>query len=457
MFSIINFVFYFLLQILTGYVFLLSLNLQRQLNTIELLAISYGIGMGITSMFVFLFNFDFLFSFLTMVFLIITFLIINRKRITFDLRFLYRPFSKSEKVLSSIIIFIVLYVFFLAVIYPMESRDSLLIWGLKAKAIYLKGGFPFDLLKESDPDIFHLDYPLLIPIQEVLFYNFLGRFDDALVKVIFAVWYLSFLIIFYFLLRRFILRKFALIFVLFLASLLRLGRFFSNGYADSVMAFYFSLGFLFLYLGYIKEKNNFFYLSAILSSIGGWVKNEGIAWCLINFMLLWIVAFLYYFKNEKNKSWEVKKGIIFYVIMMLIFILPWQVFRIRYALKSDILREGFFSLSRFLKNIERLYYISCVYLKEFFNFKNWNLVWILFLFSFLLNIKNVFSKKYFLFTGLFLGFFGILSIIYILTYKDLHWHLTNSVDRLFIHIVPTVIFWMAIFFEDRLIDKIDIE
>lgn len=444
---------FFGLQIFSGWTILSSLKIKEKLSLWEIFAISYGIGMGLISIeifFIFLFGFKISLWLLLLPWIILSGINIMKRQVLLpSLSYLpQKSLSKLERFLIIAISFEIIYAFFRAILYPMESYDSVAIWGLKAKAIYLAGGLSTNLFNETISTVHHWDYPLLIPIQEMLFYSIFKGINDALVKSIFPTYLLSFLIIFYSVLRRLFERKIALIFTFLLASLPQFNKFATNGYADFTMGFYYSIGFLFLYLWFVKEKRDFVFLSAIFSAIGAWTKNEGIPLCLLNFTLFLILTFSEVIRNKERFS-DAVKAIFLYLALMGIFILHWQIFRISFGLKNKIFVEGVFSISRIINNLSRLPIIFYEYQKQFFNPKYWNMVWILFLISIILNFKKAFSKKFLLVTLSLIGIFGLYTAVYIITPLNLRWHLSTTASRLFIHFVAIVVFGLALIFEDR--------
>lgn len=440
---------YFFLQFFSGWTLICLFKIKEKFSFLEFMAITYGLGMGLVSLEVFLILLLGLHLSFGVVFLpwfIISFFNLFTKRFYFPLiSFPQTKFSNLERFLIFAILFEIAYAFFKAILFPMESYDSVATWGIKAKAIYFLGGLSGQLFRDTINTIFHWDYPLLIPLQEMLFYKTLNFLDDAWVKSIFAFYFLSILAIFYFSLKRLLNRKSALLFTFFLSSLVQFNKYATNGYADLTLAFYYSSGFIFLYLWFILKKNDYLFLSSIFSAIGAWTKNEGIPLCFINFILLIMIACQDNIVKDKEKVKNFKKGVILFLVFMILFILPWQVYKEIHGLKGDLFIKETFSITRFIRNLNRIPIILYEYQKQFFDFKRWNLIWALFLSSFLMNFKRFFSYRLKYISVSLILVLCLYALVYIIiTPKNISWHLSTTVSRLFIHFVAIVVLWLSI-------------
>ena len=69
----------------------------------------------------------------------------------------------------------------------MEAYDAVSNWGLKAKAIFLAGTIPENFLRNPNYEVFHPDYPLLVPLLESYVYRFVGDLREASAKMVFPL------------------------------------------------------------------------------------------------------------------------------------------------------------------------------------------------------------------------------------------------------------------------------
>jgi hypothetical protein len=352
-------------------------------------------------------------------------------------------FSRFEKILVFLLSFQVIYTFFRALSKPIEAYDSVSIWALKAKILYLAKTIPagfFDTINASFHGI-HADYPLLLPFSEVWFYTFLGNLNDYLVKVIFPLNFLAFLVVFYSLLRRVTKkRKTSLLFTFILASVKQFSDYATIGSADLQMGIYCFLTFIFIFM-WVKYENSAYLTSSVISCIFAfWTKNEGGAVFLIALALL--TASLKKSPSEPGRFGMVKEARRGIVILFIVF-LAWLGFKASLHLKNDLINIGAIRSFSFSGIYKRIIPIAYEYQKHIFGFKKWNLVWIGFLYFVIVRFKTLFTAYRYItipIGGILLAY----TAVYMITPQDIHWHLSSSASRLLIHILPLVVFFIAL-------------
>ncbi len=439
---------FFGLVIFAGWSILGFLRIRGKMSLCETVAVSYGIGMAAVSIEVFFcflggIKFGSMLLFAPWVILSIFGIMNKRPACQIAANGEKKPYTGFEIFLVFGISLEVIYAFFRAILYPMESYDSVAIWALKGKAIYLAGGLPIDFLKNVNFATAHPDYPLLIPIQEALFYMMSKGVNDAIVKSIFPTFMLALLIIFYKALRRSLTRKVSLIFTFLLGTIPQFKEYATNGYADLVVAFYYSAGFLFLYLWLREDRKGWLILSALFSVACAWTKNEGIPLCLLNFVLMLMALFIKARRGDKVSTPQAAAAVSFYMLAMAVFIFPWEAFKASHGLKNDIISEGAFSVSAALGNVTRIPAILYAYQKQFFGLKKWNIAWLIFFISLIISYKRVFSERFLLITASLIGAFSLYTAVYILIPNNIGWYLSTTVSRVFLHIAPIAVFWVA--------------
>ncbi|MFH1753511.1 MAG: glycosyltransferase family 39 protein [Candidatus Omnitrophota bacterium] len=291
-----------------------------------------------------------------------------------------------EKLLLAGIAFQLALIFFRAFLKPLESFDSIAMYAMKSKIIFLSGMIPRDFFTSITQRLPNPDYPLLLPLVEVWVYTFLGKISDLLVKAVFPSYLLSFLIIFYSLLKRVVSRKGALLFTFILATIPQFINFATVGYADIILAYYYSIGAIYLYL-WIKERRTAdLVISGIFSGFAVLTKNEGMMLFLVNIILL-----AWYLVKGFNRD-LLKKAAIYAVIALMI-AGPWLIIRSSNGLENDLLKFKEMGPQRFFdtfKRLDRVPLILYEYQKQFFGPKKWNIVWIIFLALLAMNIKRSF-------------------------------------------------------------------
>jgi hypothetical protein len=358
--------------------------------------------------------------------------------------------SMFERLLLCGISFQSLLIFFRAFLKPLESFDSIAMYAMRAKIIFLNGMIPANYFSEIAPAMPNADYPLLLPLAEAWIYTFLGSLNDFLVKGIFPLYFICMLAASFLLMRRFISRKASLIFTFVMATVPQLGAFATVGYADIVLTYYYTIGAGYLFLWAKERRTRDIVVAGAFLGFAMLTKNEGIAM----FLTCLICLGIYLFADARIVKFRALFKVLPFILVVIILAGPWFLVRDYYGLENDLLRFGRADQGRivtFFKNLDRSPVILYEYQKQFFGPKKWNIAWIVMLALFALNIKAAFSGglKYITMSILLvLSFYGS---VYILMKADgpINWYVATGVSRLFIHILPITIFWIAYLSKDK--------
>ncbi|MGB2706255.1 MAG: hypothetical protein WBC74_05325 [Candidatus Omnitrophota bacterium] len=352
-------------------------------------------------------------------------------------------FRLSEVTLICLIALQTAYNFFRALMRPIESYDAVAIHGLKAKMIYLARGIGENFFGNLSTFFHgaHPDYPLLIPLSQTWVYTFLGNFNDILVKAIFPLFYLSFILVFYAVLKRITKSRFtALLFTFLLATVKQFSDYSTIGYADLEVGIYFALGLFYLYLWFREKEIRFFNISLISSILCLWTKNEGMLLVLVN-----IFVFLFYLlANVKKREKRRITAFLLYAAILIYAISAWNTFRQDHGLVNENFNLSMISIGNLIPGLGKIPAILYEYQKQFFGFKKWNIIWILSFFVFITGFKAAFSKNIkYITAALFLFALGY-SAMYIFSAVDIKFFVTSTGSRFLLHILPVTVFWMAI-------------
>ena len=354
------------------------------------------------------------------------------------------PFSVFEKVMFSLLSFEVLYTFFRSIMRPVEGYDSVAIWSLKGKILYLTKTLPgefFNTLSATFHGV-HPDYPLLVPFSEVWFYTLLNNFNDYLVKIIFPLNFATFLLVFYSVLKKVTQkRNLALFFTFILASVKQFNDYATIGVADLQMAIYAFLTFAFLFI-WAREKNTLYlFISALACVFTFFTKNEG------NIVLLIMLAMLAAFcvrpmfgKKLSLNNW----AILLVIFVLATVLLGWSAFKTGMHLGNDVINAETFRNIRISTMSKRLIPIAYEYQKHIFGFKKWNLIWIAFLCAIFVKSGKISRGRYKLILFPILAILAGYTTIYLITPQGISWHLAASASRLLIHILPLAVFFIAL-------------
>ena len=264
------------------------------------------------------------------------------------------------------------------------------------------------------------------------------------------MYFLSFLIIFFFLLRRFIGRRDSLIFTFLAATIPQFCHFATIGYTDFILTYYYSIGMILLYLWMLRNDVRSLALAGIFTAFAVFTKNEGIVLCLVTFITLSI----FIFKDLRKRGYKLLRHAAFFILIIVLLCGPWFTVKLSAGLDSDVFRfkemspERIGAISHNLNRVPRILY---EFQKQFFGPKKWNIIWIIFLALLVLNLKVSFSGdlKYITLPILLILFFYGSVYLIIPTQDPINWYLGSTLSRLFIHLVPLAVFWTAIICRER--------
>ncbi|HEX9428133.1 MAG TPA: hypothetical protein VGA64_10120 [Candidatus Polarisedimenticolia bacterium] len=339
--------------------------------------------------------------------------------------------------------------FFLSILTPLEAYDAVAIWGLKAKAIYLERGLPIGLLQDRVFAGNRPDYPLLVPLAESYVAMAVGRWNDIAVKLVFPSLLTGLVILFHAALGRLeavgpdgaapISRRRRLLFTFLLASIPALSDQVPDGYADIAVAATSGLGTIYLVLWLRGGPSILLAISALLTGLGATAKNEGMLLALVNLTLLLLAA-----RGRRRPRFAAG-----YLAVILAIAAPWCLARLRLGLSNDVVNAAVLAAAPSGKNLARLGTILYEFLQEACKTKSWNIVWPLFAAVAALRIGRPGPKgSRILVAAAGLTLLGY-AAIYVVTPYDVVWHLRRSVDRLFLPLLPVVVFALAAFHEEE--------
>lgn len=421
----------------------------KRLYFAERLAVSYGLGLGLVSLEMFLFyflNISFNLANIILPWLplpVITSIIYFKNAKKVDAVSLGMA-TKSHLLLRIFLIFAILfeilYVFFRALVKPLESYDAVAIYAIKSKIFYLANSIPSNFFCYLAPMFPHPDYPLNVSLSQALIYLSLVSLNDQLVKIIFPLYFTAILILLYFGIRRFATRTYALLFTFLLATVPQFNTFATNGYLEIPLSYYYFASALFLFLWFDKkDQKHFLVVSALMAALSAWTKNEGQMYCLINITLIMV-----FFISERKKI--SRKDIIYLFvyasIISLIYFPWWWLKRTAGLINIDV---GAIDASPF--NLAKQFYkiglIVYEFQKQLFGPKKWNILWFIIIFVFIYNYKKAFrGRNKYITLSIFFAILGYV-FFYLVSAVEISYFLSRTWSRFLLHFLPVVIYWLA--------------
>ncbi len=396
--------------------------------------LSAGIGFGLSSLFGFLWiwagfpltTYAMLESFIAIVFISLL-LYYNRPLLTF-----VRTFDKSNTVWVLLLGFCV-FLFALNLIllsrqYPHGLSDAWINWNVVARFIYLGGAdWQNTFLRQLD----HPDYPLFLAMTNAITWSLIGEPSTRgpvafhFVNTFFTAGLLFSLI------NRF--RDFkqaALGTIIFISLPFTAGQGMRQ-YADMLLAgLILAVGGLTLLYLQTKETR-LAILAGLISGLAGWAKNEGLV-AIIGISIAWALITM---KTDREAFKNYCIGLAFPLAVVVLFKL--------FLAPSNDLLSAQANLTEKLLDPERY----AIVIKQAFT-TLWNLgdaplpvFGIIILAALILGRSNQQVP----------GLWSIPAIIgiqlavyfgtYLLTPYDLSWHLSTSLDRLYLHVIPLALLW----------------
>lgn len=348
--------------------------------------------------------------------------------------------------LAAGVLFEVSYAFFRALIKPIEAYDAVATYAIRSKIFYLSKSIPQDFFYNLSLLFPHPDYPLNIPLSETFMYLFLGNLNDQLVKIIFPLYFVAILGILYFGIKRISGRTYALLFTLILATVPQFNNFATNAYHDVPFSYYCFAGTLFLLCWFKETKSSeFLYVSAAMTALSCWTKNEGFVYGIANIMLLAIFLLI----NRRNAMKRSVLSFFLYIGIILLILAPWL--WVKYAanlINSDV---GSTTLSQLniIKQAHKVWPIFYEFQRQIFGPKKWNIIWIALIFSMVFYRKKILTKdQKYITISLILIISGYI-FVYLIGRDDIRHMVGTTWSRMLIHFLPLAVYWLASLLKDE--------
>ena len=323
-----------------------------------------------------------------------------------------------------------------AVRQPHGQYDAVSMWNAKARLIFLSHG---DWSAAASSYLAHPDYPLLLPLSIARGWLYTGNHTTAVPALLASLFTLSatgLLTTAVTLLRG---RTQGL-----LAGLVSLGPFAfltwgASQYADIPFAFFMlaTLVLLCLQQRAPTPAGALLLLAGMAAGFAAWTKNEGM-------LLVVAVSAVYALVNVRSKRPFERTTLYFLagVIPALALVL---LFKSQVAAANDIFAgQGLTVVARRMIDMWRYVLIAAALAKELLSFGEWrpNPLLLLAFYGAIVRFHVPEYDKAGVLIGaatLCLMLFGYL-FIYVMTPRDLQWHLSTSLDRLLLHVWPSVVF-----------------
>jgi hypothetical protein len=312
--------------------------------------------------------------------------------------------------------------------------DGYVIWGLKAKAVFVGGGVSPSYFQDLSRQWSHLDYPLLIPLSEAWIYSFLGGVDESSVKALFIGFLLSLLALLYGGFRRNLPAPYSLGCVLVLCLTPSLLLHFTTGYADVPLSV-FVLGSVVYLAGWRQSRRSSdLLLSGVLSMLGIWCKREGsLLWGLeLALLAIWV---------WNRLEWRRALRALATFALPALFVVPWFAFVAYYKVPGNDFAA--ITPDALLSQVGRLPTILSMVGKEL-ALSGWGALWVLCALSLVFPRDPRLSGLEKFIAALVIGYLGALSLSFMLSvWQPFTRHIEFSAGRLVLHVAPAAAFFLT--------------
>ena len=321
---------------------------------------------------------------------------------------------------------------------PHGQGDATAIWNLIARFIY-RGGNQWSNTLSSQLAWTHADYPLLLPTSVARLWAYAGetQVGPILIAMLFTFCTLGLLVSTMSVLRTRMQGYLAGLILLESFLFFRIGTY---QYADTPLGF-FLLATLVLFCLYDRASGNspgLLILAGIMTGFAAWTKNEG----LLMFLAVVAARLIAIVISQRLKINF--KQMVYFMVGAAPILLVVLFFKATIAPANDVVAgqslpattERLFDLSRYILILK-------AFVNQLTGFRKWYLhpIYLLIIYAWLVGVRTAKNERTTLLTLV-----GTLSLIltgYFLTYvttpRDLEWQLTFSLDRLLIHLWPSLV------------------
>jgi 4-amino-4-deoxy-L-arabinose transferase-like glycosyltransferase len=398
-----------------------------------------GLGIGITSCIYFikliLFSSQGGYLFIQVAFLIVVLIgLFSQKRISLPILLNGRSFTGYQLLLGLAAVLVAISTLYYSVDFarlaPHGDYDAQAIWNLRARSVYRLGDAWEQAFSPLINRNFHMDYPLLIPLSVVGGWNTLNREVlrvPAVVSILFLFGLAGILYTTTAYLRSSSQAALVLILLLATPSLLLYSTFQT---ADVPLTFFFAGSVSLFILGANERNQSLLFLSGLTAGLAAWTKNEGIPFVLI---MLFCALLVFGFRHTLTKF--LLAGMAFPLATVILF-------KILVSANNDLFTQNplyeivskLLDPARYLQILEHL-------ISELFRLGEWpiSIIVVLLAYGAIMGVRksSTLAEKGSLLIPI-LQFLAYI-FIYVITPRDLEWHLNYSMSRLLMHIFPLVL------------------
>ena len=307
--------------------------------------------------------------------------------------------------------------------------DGRYIWGFKAKAMFADGRLDRQAFSNLARYRYtHADYPLAVPAAEAWVYQVMGHVDERRAKLVGAVYALGVIALLAGYLRRRMALPWAIGLSLLACQVPVFAYHAASGGADVPQACCFLAAGLMLADWTETGRREDLRMAALMFGAGALVKAEGLSIALGGALLL---ALGCWWRRREMRRGEIALGFLLVALPYL----PWAVLRAVWGIPS--LQLTTISARPLTENLERLATVGRRLFEHAISWPRWEAVWLLIalgLLAYLLRRPR--ERPLAMLWALVAWQLAVYVVIYVVSPYNVAEHLTTSLDRVLLHLVP---------------------
>lgn len=334
---------------------------------------------------------------------------------------------------------------------PHGDYDAQAIWNMRARFIYRSGDMWENAFSPQINRNFHMDYPLLIPMNVVGGWNVLGgevKRIPSVQSVLFLYGIAGMLFCVLASFRSYLQGVLGVLLVLSSPSLLLVTSFQT---ADISVAYFFLSTTILLLVSLNRDNPSLVFLAGLTSALSAWTKNEGIPFLVLS------VLFTLFMLYKRNRVGQIR----FFILGTMLPVTTIVIFKLSVpaSLDNDLFVGNYFA-TILSKISDPLRYVSILtrLMVEIVHVGGWNysVAIVLFIYGMVMGFGKLSElsradRSIFLIPILQLA---VYFCVYLITPRDLAWHMNFSMSRLLLHIFPMVLlsFFLYVNTPERVLD-----
>jgi hypothetical protein len=325
---------------------------------------------------------------------------------------------------------------------PLFIWDSWVTWGMKARTIFLDGAISPAVYADASRAVTHLDYPLLLPLNQAWLYGWLGMPDDRFAGLPSLLFYLALLGLCYSAVRRWGANQtLALAATAIVASMSQLSLLAGHVFADVPLAALCVISVLYLMRWLDEGERGALAIAALAAGLMPWTKREGVVMLGVLCVIVLVMC------GRSRRAWAALGAVLLSAVLLAA---PWYLFLAWQGVpNSDFLP---LTLATARENLGRLPTISRMALATLLS-GWWNFIWPLAAVVAALGFSrrvsepndNVGALRTINILPLSaLLYLTIMGLTYLFSaYVPYEQHIATSFYRLVAHVAPLPVLWVA--------------